>query len=83
MANRNALELLESMMECGEVTTREVWETANMILPRYHPQGLLSRSGGREKTYMLTMKGEERLIIFAGELNLFHFLNQRCSLELQ
>ena len=61
-------EILEILSELGEVTVRDIaditdrsYESVAMALLRYHRQGLLYRSGGREKIYELTEKGLERL----------------------
>ena len=60
------LELMASIEEASSADVGEqlgiTREAAQMALVRYHWQGLLSRSGGREKTYRLTEKGQERLI---------------------
>ena len=66
--NERKFAVLELMVSVKEATSFDVseelgitQEAVHMALMRYHWQGLLSRSGGREKTYMLAMKGEERL----------------------
>ncbi len=68
--NERKLSVLEVMADLGEATAIEIWEeledagsydAARMAIYRYYLMGLLSRGGGKEKSYEITERGINRL----------------------